>query len=196
MFVPMPQPIARPVLTNFHAQFPDLTSFEQGLSLFSRLRHIPRQTCHAPQLVASDSGSRTIVLRKPDLHWVPLRLRAKDAKLDVSTLLDLKEKLRVCVSLLYSHGVAYKVKPDCVFLVKGSSSWMLYLGGWTDAEVCSERERSQSTEWDSQKAAQLDEVERVFAPLEADADSLCRRQLEDGLQTTTGVVAAINTLGL
>ena len=103
------------------------------------------------------------MLSTPKLYWNPILHSLEAEKFGLDTLLKLKQKLRFYVELLYIHGVAYRVKHDFVFPARTlSGRWMLYLGGWMDADFCPDPTHLESTKWRAREAKQLDEIERLF----------------------------------
>lgn len=129
----------------------------------SAVSKIPALVNHAPRVVKADPSSGVLVLSTPSLYWTPLLHSMEASKLGLDQLLELKQKLRSYVKLLYSHGVAYRVKHNFVFPAqKLSGRWVLYLGGWMDADLCPDSSQLEPTEWREREAKQLDEIERLF----------------------------------
>ncbi|KAJ5591911.1 uncharacterized protein N7459_002280 [Penicillium hispanicum] len=141
----------------------DPTSYERELSVITAVSRIPALVDHAPRIVNVDPSSGVIVLSTPKLYWNPFWHSLEAGKFGLEQLLDLKEKLRSYVVLLYSHGVAYRVKHDFVFPARTMSGrWVLYLGGWMDADFCPDPSHLELTEWREREAKQLNEIERLF----------------------------------
>lgn len=116
-----------------------------------------------PQLAMADRSSGVIVLSTPSLRWRPLSCRVESPKVDLNQLLEMKQTLRSYLESLYSHGVAYRVKHEYTFPVqKMSLRWVLYLGGWHDAELCADPSQLVSPEWKEREAKELREIERIF----------------------------------
>ncbi|KAK3933454.1 hypothetical protein QBC46DRAFT_359629 [Diplogelasinospora grovesii] len=144
----------------------DLSSFRREFSVLSAVSQLAPLVGHAPRLIEADSSSGVLILSYPSVHWTTLSQRVEDSCLDLDTLLEMKGKLHSYVELLYCHGVAYRFKQDCVFVIKKASGrWALYLGGWRNAELCATPSQLRSTEWEKQKAKELDEIDRLFALL-------------------------------
>lgn len=134
--------------------------------MMSTVARIAAFTNHAPRLIQADPGSRVIVLSTPSLRWFPLLYHVQASKFDLNQLLEFKHKLRHYVKLLYSHGVAYRVKHNYIFPVqKLSGRWVLHLGGWLDAGYCSDSSHLESTEWRERETNQINEIERLFGLL-------------------------------
>lgn len=129
---------------------------------------IPALTNHAPQLVNDNRTSGILMLRAPSIRRVPTLDQLEAGKLDLEQMLGLKQRLREYVRLLYRHGVAYQVKHDSMFAAqKVTYHWAWYLGGWWDADFCSDPCQLESSWWNAKETEQLDEIERLFELLVA-----------------------------
>ncbi|KAJ5143293.1 uncharacterized protein N7515_002080 [Penicillium bovifimosum] len=124
---------------------------------------IPALVNHAPRIVKADPSSGVIVLSSPKLYWYPFLQSLEAEWFGLDKLLELKQTLRSYVELLYSHGVAYRIKHNFVFPARTTSGrWRVYLGGWMDAEYCPDPRHLESTEWRARETRELDEIERLF----------------------------------
>lgn len=110
-----------------------ISSFFRQSSALDAVSQFPSLRDHVPKVLKADSRSSVLVLSYPSLHWATLLQLIEDSALGLDTLLELEQKLRCYIELLYANGVAYCIKQNCVFPVKQSSGrWTLYLGGWKD----------------------------------------------------------------
>lgn len=124
---------------------------------------IPALVHSAPNLLKADPSSRVIVLSAPRLRWFPLLTHVETEKINIGQMLGLKQKLRSYIELLYSRGVAYRVKHDFIYPVqKMTREWTLQLAGWFDADFCDDRTQLESAEWKQRETEQLNEIERIF----------------------------------
>jgi len=84
-------------------------------------------------------------------------------KFDFDQMLKLKQKLRSDIELLYSHGVAYRVKHDFIYPAQlMTGPFVLHLSGWLDVDFCDCPSQLESAEWKQREAEQLNEIERIF----------------------------------
>ncbi|KND86386.1 hypothetical protein TOPH_08992 [Tolypocladium ophioglossoides CBS 100239] len=137
--------------------------FDKEIKVLSIVLRLPSLNRKAPRVVGGDPKSRTLVLEYPRLRWLPLHRRAQKCSLDINTLGRLKSMLCGSVNELYCHNVSYPVQEETIFLVKRSSGWDFFLGGWQN---CTLRNQAGVTEWNKQKEAQLEEINRLFKQLE------------------------------
>lgn len=129
----------------------------------STLCRIRTLASYVPRLIKADPSSSIIVLAVPSLRWWTLLDRMEASKFDFDQMLELKQKLRSDIELLYSHGVGYRVKHNFIFpSQKTSGRWVLHLAGWLDADFCGDKSRLESKEWKQREAEQLNEIERIF----------------------------------
>lgn len=163
-----------------------MESYDRELSIMSTIGHISALINRAPRLIQADPDSRVIVLSSPSLRWFPLLYHMQASKFDLNQLLAFKKELRQYVELLYSHGVAYRVKHNSVFPAQRSSGrWVLHLSGWLDADYCSDSSHLKSMEWTERVTKQMNEIERLFGLLVMHYEDMHdeKANVKDGLTT-------------
>ncbi|KAJ5545257.1 hypothetical protein N7535_006359 [Penicillium sp. DV-2018c] len=149
---------------HIHAHPPDDREFfERDYDIISTVSRIHTLTSYVPRLIKADPSSSIIVLVTPSLRWWTFLDHVESREFDFDQMLELKQKLRSDIELLYSHGVAYRVKHNFIFpSQKISGRWVLHLLGWLDADFCGDKSRLESAEWKQREAEQLNEIERIF----------------------------------
>ncbi|KAJ6151520.1 hypothetical protein N7470_007117 [Penicillium chermesinum] len=141
----------------------DIESFEREYNIMSTVSKIPALASYVPRLIGANRNSGTIVLSTPKLRWFRLLNYMEASKIDLDQMLELKKELRSYVDLLYSHGVAYRVKHDFIYPAqKVTGRWVLHLAGWMDADFCGNPSQLESAEWKQRETEQLNEIERIF----------------------------------
>ncbi|KAJ5545267.1 hypothetical protein N7535_006349 [Penicillium sp. DV-2018c] len=147
-----------------HAHPPDdRESFEREYEIMFTVSGIQTLTSYVPRIIHADPTSSIIVLATHSLRWRTFLNRMEAGKFDFDQMLEMKQKLRSDIELLYSRGVAYRVKHNSIFPHQTTDGrWVLHLLGWLDAAFCGNESRLESAEWKQREAEQLNEIERIF----------------------------------
>ncbi|KAJ5550355.1 hypothetical protein N7535_001707 [Penicillium sp. DV-2018c] len=141
----------------------DLESFEREYRVMSTVSRIRSLTSYVPGLVEADPCSGIIVLSRPRLRWFRLLDYMEASKFDFDQMLELKQKLRSDIELLYSHGVGYRVNHEFIYPAQlMTGPFVLHLSGWLDVDFCDDPSQLESAEWKQREAEQLNEIERIF----------------------------------
>lgn len=147
--------------------------------VFTEINNIPELQGSTPilDLEHSDMVTSTLAIEIPRINDIPLHVRVyqNDPALDGDQLATLKAELRGYVTLLYSHGVAYWVKPDGIYLApavpkrsRGDLAWSIFLGQLSKAEYWPEERRNALglAAWEEKRDEELKNVDRIFALVE------------------------------
>ncbi|KAK5998825.1 hypothetical protein PT974_01208 [Cladobotryum mycophilum] len=146
----------------------DETSFRRQVAVLTAVSKIPDLQWSAPQLVSSDPGTRTYIIRIPKLDFGGLQFRASSSDMSTGNVRYLKQELQSYVKQLYENGVAYKIIPEYTRHAIKTGKHILFLGGMMDSAYCRPSHRL-NPEWAARESEQYTQIEMLFVPMEAAA---------------------------
>ncbi|KAJ5097177.1 hypothetical protein N7456_007898 [Penicillium angulare] len=156
-------------LSDVPSSYWDLTHYKLSNKASCReykaLKTLPRiytnQIDH-PDVSSRDPTGKYFWIRFPRLRWIRL-FKCVKVKLPLDSLLQLEQALLDYIGPLYSLGVEYKVDPDQLFPLLTKKCWVLFLGGWWNAEYHMDKSILKTEEWKQKEMAQRDKIKRIFA---------------------------------
>lgn len=150
--------------------------FHDARQVLETINDIPGLTSCTPKFDpgSSDKATRMLAYKIPGTEAIPLyiRYRRQNPSLDADALAKLQADFSEYIRLLYTHGVAYNVKPDDIHIIPAVRNdeikWVIFLGGMLRATLWSEAKRENGQDkWEAKRDRQLAKVDKLFASLQA-----------------------------
>ncbi|KAK1254871.1 hypothetical protein MKX08_008866 [Trichoderma sp. CBMAI-0020] len=143
-------------------------SFSARVKILRILDRIPELRDHVPQIVSSNSKSRTYTIRYTRCELVGFDCEARRSRFSYKKILGFKHQLYGFVKLMYQSGVRYNIYPGNIFIYKSarkdSTRHLMFLGSVPD---CSDLvDATTEPDWSEYRKYVWEHIHRVFALLE------------------------------